>query len=173
MKIMTKFLLTIVIGFVTISAQTQRSDIIVSESVVLNASADEVWTELRHLDKFAELFPNFVSDVWIEGYNGPKTGLERKCTAPGQKKGTVSYKETIIEFNDDKRYYAYAVEGVPAKDMVNSFKVVDLGYKRSMVIWNSAGWTFIENSQMSEEQLIGFIHSSLGEAMSALDKKFN
>ena len=158
----------------TLSAYAQKPDALMSKSVVLNASADDVWEVLRDLEKFDLLFPNFLADVWIEGdFTGPKEGLVRKCTAPGEQKGTVSYSETITEFDDEKRFYAYAVNGVPAKNMINMFKVVDLGYKKSMVIWNSTGWTFVENPQMTREQFVGFMGSALDEAMSELDKKFN
>jgi len=157
----------------SLSTIAQKADAILSKSVVLNSSADEVWSELRQLDRFGELFPNFIAEVWIDNYTTPKVGLQRKCTAPGQAKGTVSYQESIIEFDDEKRFYAYAVSGVPAKDMVNMFKVIDLGYQKSMVVWNSTGWTFIENPQMSEDQFLGFMGAAIDEAMSVLNRKFN
>lgn len=173
MKNLVKTITVAIILLLTMNVQAQEADAIVTKSIVLNASADEVWGELRQLDKFGELFPNFIAEVWIDNYKAPKEGLIRKCTAPGQKKGTVSYQETIKEFDDEKRFYSYEVSGVPAKDMVNMFRVVDLGYKKSMVVWNSTGWTFIENPQMNKEQFTGFLGSALDEAMAQFNKKFN
>ncbi len=173
MKNIFKTISVVIIILITMNMQAQKSDAIMSKSIVLNASADEVWGSLRQLDKFEELFPSFLSEAWIEHYSGPKEGLIRKCTAPGQKKGTVSYSETINEFDDEKRFYSYAVSGVPAKNMVNMFKVVDLGYNKSMVVWNSTGWTFVENPQMTEDQFKGFMGSALDEAMTQLDKRYN
>lgn len=173
MKNLVSILLFISMVSTVLNANAQQADALLSKSVILDVSADEVWETLRQLDKFGELFPNFIAEVWIDDYQKPQVGLERKCTAPGQAKGTVSYKETIIAFDDEKRFYAYAVSGVPAKDMVNMFKVVDLGYKKSMVLWNSTGWTFVENPQMSKDQFMGFMGAALDEAMSVLAKKFD
>lgn len=173
MKNVSKIILLTIISLVTMETNGQNAEAILTKSVILNSSADDVWGELRQLDKFGELFPNYIADVWIDSYSEPKTGLERKCTAPGQKKGTVSYKETIYEFDDEKRFYSYKVEGIPAKNMINMFKVVDLGYKKSMVIWNSTGWSFIKNPNMSREEFISFMGAALDEAMLVLNKKFN
>ncbi|WP_430966998.1 SRPBCC family protein [Spongiimicrobium sp. 2-473A-2-J] len=173
MKNPIKTIAVVITILMTMNVQAQQANAIMTKSVVLNASVDNVWEELRQLDKFGELFPNFIAEVWIDDYKVPKEGLVRKCTSPGQKKGTVSYSETISEFDDEKRFYSYAVSGVPAKDMVNMFKVVDLGYKKSMVVWNSTSWTFVENPHMTKEQFLGFLGSALDEAMAQFDKKFN
>jgi len=173
---MKKLVKSILVSFSILFAmntQAQNADIKLTKSVELNASADDVWASLRQLDKFGELFPNFISEVWIDGYKKPKAGLERKCTAPGQPKGTVSYKETIKEFNEKKRFYSYAVEGIPAQGMVNSFEVISLGKKKSKVIWKSEGGKFMENPQMTKVQFEEFMGSALDEAMSVLAKKFN
>ena len=47
--------------------------------------------------------------------------------------------------------------------MVNTWKVVDLGYRKSMVIWTTNYDEFIENPQMTFDQFMGFIDSSLNE----------
>ncbi|MEM8909302.1 MAG: SRPBCC family protein, partial [Bacteroidota bacterium] len=133
----------IVIGSI-IGSNAQSSDAIVTKTTVINASADDVWERLRQLDKIEELTPDFVGDSWIDGELG--VGAKRTCTAPGQTRKTAekpAFTETVLSYDDEKRFYSYAVSGVPAKNMLNSFKVVDLGYKKCMVVWNSSGWTFM------------------------------
>ena len=112
---------------------------------------------MRKLDKVEELTPDYVGDSWITGTVG--VGATRSCSAPGQtrKSADPAFTETILAYDDEKRFYSYAVAGVPAKNMVNSFKVVDLGYKKCMVVWSSGGWTFVENPQMDKAQFMGFL----------------
>ncbi len=57
--------------------------------------------------------------------------------------------------------------------MVNSFKVIDLGYKKCMVVWTSNGGEYIENPQMSEEQFMGFINSAGDAVIAGLYKLHN
>ncbi|MEO0573729.1 MAG: hypothetical protein AAF039_18670, partial [Bacteroidota bacterium] len=102
----------------------------------------------------------------------------RSCCKPiaGQTRKTAdkpAYTETVVEFDDEKRFYSYVVQGVPAKNMLNSFKVVDLGYHKCMVVWNSSGWTFIENPQMNKEQFLGFLNSASDQMMSKLYELHN
>ncbi|MEO1436840.1 MAG: SRPBCC family protein [Bacteroidota bacterium] len=150
-------------------SDAQNSEAIVSKTVVINASADVVWERLRALDRIEELTPDFVGDSWIDGNVG--IGAKRSCTAPGQTRKTAdqpAYTETVVAYDDEKRFYSYAVMGVPAKNMLNSFKVVDLGYKKCMVVWNSSGWTFMENPQMSEEQFLAFLDRVSDQLMARL-----
>ena len=46
--------------------------------------------------------------------------------------------------------------------MVNRFKVVDLGYNQSMVVWTSF-FEFVEDPQMNKEQFRGFLDTSVSE----------
>ncbi len=147
-------------------ANAQSANAIVTKTQVINASADDVWERLRQLDKLEEIIPDFLANSWLVGGAKPGVGVQRSCSAPDAKKGEASYTETIVEYDDEKRFYSYAVVGVPAKNMVNSFKVVDLGYNRCMVVWNSSGWEFMENPQMTKEQFLGFLNSA-GDAMMA------
>ncbi len=57
--------------------------------------------------------------------------------------------------------------------MVNSFKVVDLGYQKCMVVWSSSGWTFVENPQMNKEQFIGFLDTVSNQMMARLYELHN
>ncbi|MEM6723704.1 MAG: SRPBCC family protein [Bacteroidota bacterium] len=166
LKLMLSFALFFV-GLITTNAQ--NTDAIVTKTVVINASADDVWDRLRALDKIEELTPDFVGDSWVDGTVG--IGAKRSCTAPGQTRKTAeqpAYTETVVAYDDEKRFYSYAVMGVPAKNMLNSFKVVDLGYKKCMVIWNSSGWTFMENPQMNEQQFLAFLDTVSDQLMARL-----
>ena len=160
--------------FISLNTKAQQSDAIITKSVVINASADDVWERLRQLDKLEEIVPSFLATSWIVDGVKPGVGAKRSCAAPGQPKGEASYTEQVIEYDDEKRFYSYAViEGVPAKNMLNMFKVVDLGYKKCMVVWNSTGWEFIENPNMTKEQFMGFLSSAGDEMMTTLYKLHN
>ncbi|MEM9361377.1 MAG: SRPBCC family protein [Bacteroidota bacterium] len=155
-------------------AKAQNSDAIMTKTQIIGASADEVWARLRKLDKIEELTPDFIGDSWITGAIG--VGATRSCSAPGQTRKTASnpaFTETVLSYDDEKRFYSYSVSGVPAKNMVNSFKVVDLGYKKCMVVWSSGGWTFVENPQMNKEQFVGFLDTVSNQMMAKLYELHN
>ena len=161
------FILTLFIGSFT-ATYAQKANAIITKTKVINASADDVWERLRKLDKIEELTPDFVGDSWITGEIG--VGAVRSCTNPGQtrKNAQPAYIETVVAFDDEKRFYSYVVKGIPAKNMLNSFKVVDLGYNKCMVVWSSGGWTFIKNPQMTEKQFLGFLDTVGNQLMARL-----
>lgn len=120
-------------------------------------SADQVWAQLRIMDNIDQL-SSLVSKVSWTGAHG--VGGQRVCTSAD---GQGYFKESIIAFSDTERSYSYAVvEGVPAKNMVNSFKVIDLGYQKSMIIWTT-NFQFMKNPQMDEGQFKGFLNQSVSE----------
>lgn len=131
----------------TINAQTP----LVQE---INLSADKVWEQVRKMDNINEL-SSFVSHV---KWTGPKgIGGERVCTAAD---GNGHFREKITGFDDESRTYTYqVVEGVPARNMHNMIKVVDLGYNKSMIVWTS-DFEFIDNPNMTEEQFNNFLTSA-------------
>ncbi|WP_422858873.1 SRPBCC family protein [Flagellimonas sp. S174] len=153
----------VVFGFSQTNAQNPDANIILTK--VVEASADDVWDELRKLDNIDEI-SSFVAKV---DFTGPKgAGGTRVCTAPD---GQGKFKENILAFDDANRSYTYAVvEGVPAAGMVNNFKVVDLGYKKSMIVWTSAYDKFMDNPQMTEEQFNGFLNQASTEMMANVAK---
>ena len=145
----------LVIAFTQVHAQNAQPNITVTKTVDL--SADEVWEQLRVLDNIDKL-SSLVSKVKWTGDHG--VGGQGVCTAAD---GQGYFKESIVEFSDSERSYSYAVvEGVPAKNMVNNFKVVDLGYQKSMIIWTTS-FEFMENPQMNEEQFRGFLNGAIQE----------
>lgn len=145
----------LVFAFTQVQAQQNQPDITVTRTV--NLSADEVWTQLRVMDNIDKL-SSLVSKVKWTGEKG--VGGQRVCTAAD---GQGYFKESIVEFSDSERAYKYAVvEGVPAKNMVNGFKVIDLGYQKSMIIWTTS-YEFMENPQMNEEQFKGFLNGAINE----------
>lgn len=125
---------------------------------VLNASADNVWTVIRKMDQVHKYSSGIARLEW-KGNMG--VGGSRTCYAPD---GKGYFKENIVTYDDSNRTFSYAVvEGVPFKGMVNTWKVVDLGYMKSMIIWTSSYDEFMENPQMTKEQFMGFIDMSLNE----------
>lgn len=159
MKILKSLLavtiLTFSLGFNSVVAQSAEPNITVVKTVDL--SADKVWEQLRIMDNIDQL-SSLVSKVKWTGNHG--VGGERVCTSAD---GQGYFKENIVAFSDAERTYSYAVvEGVPAKNMLNNFKVVDLGYNKSMIVWTTS-FEFIENPQMTKKQFQGFLTSSLNE----------
>lgn len=130
----------------------------------IGSSADEVWEQIRKMDNIDEL-SSFVSKVQWKGPKG--VGGERVCTSAD---GKGHFKEKITAFDDKTRTYSYQViEGVPAKNMNNMIKVVDLGYNKSMIVWTSS-YEFIKNPNMTKEQFDGFITSARVEMVENIIK---
>ena len=76
----------------------------------------------------------------------------------------MQYYDNILETIGDTPLVKLnkVVEGVPAKNVVNSFTVVDLGYNRSMIIFRS-NFEFMENPNMSREQFEAFLKKASSE----------
>ncbi|HAA12899.1 MAG TPA: SRPBCC family protein [Cytophagales bacterium] len=143
----------------TSQVQAQNADADVTLTRVIEASVDEVWSLLRQMDDIQN-YSSMIATVEWTGDHG--IGGERKCLPP--EGGSGYFKERIVSFSDEQRTYSYAlIEGVPAKGMVNRFKVVDLGYNKSMIVWTSSYEQFMPNPQMNEEQFLAFLHQSVSE----------
>ena len=127
----------------------------VSNSVIINKSAEEVWAKLAQLDDLESLAPGLLTHSKISGDGMAKEGCTRICTTvDGQK---VS--ETITELDHKKMFYAYQInEGVPAK-MTNSLQVISLGENRSKVVWNSR-YEYIKNDQVNETDFAQFVENA-------------
>ncbi len=133
----------------------QNATITVAKTVEL--SADQVWEQIRIMDNIDKLSSLVATVEWT----GPKdVGGSRVCKSGD---GQGYFKENIVDFSDAERTYTYAVvEGVPTKKMVNNFKVVDMGYQKSLILWTS-NFEFMQNPNMTEEQFRGFLSSSVDE----------
>lgn len=148
----------LLIGFTISTVNAQEANANFSITKVIETSADNVWTVLRQMDDI-DKYSSAIAKVEWTGNKG--VGGQRVCTAP---KGQGYFKESIVKFDDNGRTYSYAlVEGVPTKGMVNTFKVLDLGYNKSMIVWTSNYDEFMKNPQMTEQQFAGFIDSSVNE----------
>ena len=144
------------LGWNTLDAQKSDANVIVTK--VIDASADDVWTLLRQMDDI-DRYSSAIAEVSWTGEHG--VGGQRTCTAPD---GQGYFKESIVSFDDVNRTYSYALlEGVPAQGMLNSFKVVDLGYQKAMIVWTSSYQAFMENPQMTEAQFLAFLEQTVGE----------
>ncbi|MEM6633691.1 MAG: SRPBCC family protein [Bacteroidota bacterium] len=148
----------LLLGLSSSPLTAQDADANVTISKVIEASADDVWGVLRKMDDIHE-YSSLIARVEWTGAHG--IGGQRVCYSPDEQ---GYYKESIVQFNDQGRTYSYAlVEGVPFEGMVNSFKVVDLGFKKAMIVWTSNYDAFIENPQMTEEQFLAFIQNAIHE----------
>lgn len=157
MKTISKTFFLIALLVVGSAAVAQKQpNITVTKKIDL--SADEVWEQVRILDNVDKI-SSFVSKV---EFSGPlaAAGGTRVCT---NAEGNGYFKESIKEFSDAERSYTYqVVEGVPAKNMINNFKIVDLGYNKSMIIWTTS-FEFVENPNMNKDQFVGFLTTAVNE----------
>lgn len=119
------------------------------------------------MDNIDEL-SSFVSKV---EWSGPKdVGGERVCIAAD---GNGYFREKITGLDDQARTYTYqVVEGVPAKEMHNMVKVVDLGFNKSMIVWTS-DYEFVENPNMTQEQFNNFLTTARIEIVDNIIDKIN
>ncbi|WP_350286850.1 SRPBCC family protein [uncultured Croceitalea sp.] len=152
-----------IFGLTQMNAQNPNAKI--TNTQVVEASADDVWAELRKLDNIDEL-SSLVAKVEFTGPKGE--GGSRVCTSPD---GQGKFKENILAFDDANRSYTYqVVEGIPATGVVSNFKVVDLGFKKSMIVWTSTYEKFMKNPQMNEEQFNGFLNMASKEMIGNVAK---
>ncbi|SEK70451.1 Polyketide cyclase / dehydrase and lipid transport [Aquimarina amphilecti] len=158
MKLTRILCLVMLAGLGSIQLNAQKSNANVTLTKLVDTSADNVWNKLRQLDDI-DKYSSVIAKVKWTGEKG--IGGQRICTSAD---GQGYFKESIIGFDDQNRTYTYAlIEGVPAKGMVNNFKVIDLGYQKSMIVWTSSYEKFMKNPQMNEEQFLGFLNQSAGE----------
>lgn len=147
----------IAVALFTTTTNAQNSNPDISYTLEVDASADRVWEEIRKMDNI-DAVSSYVAKLTWKGNKG--VGGERKCVAPDRK---GYYVEKIQQFDDAQRTYQWqVVEGVPAKNVKNSFKVVDLGYNKSMIIFRS-NFEFMENPNITEEQFKAFLSSASAE----------
>lgn len=133
---------------------------LLTQTLVIDAGADKVWGLLRKLDD-VDKYSSTIAKVEFTGNKG--VGGERVCTSED---GKGFFKEKIVAFDDMFRTYSYSlVEGVPVQGMVNTFKVINLGYNKCALIWSSNYEEFMENPNMTEEQFMAFLDSASMETI--------
>lgn len=158
----------LVAGLSMNQVSAQDADAKKTYTKVVDASADNVWSLLRKMDQI-DKYSSAIARVEWTGNMG--VGGSRVCYAP---EGKGFFKENIISYDDNNRAFSYAVvEGVPFKGMVNSWKVVDLGYKKSMIVWTTKYEEFMENPQMTLDQFMGFIEVTIDEMVGNLVAEAN
>ena len=159
-----KIITILIIGFFGTHLNAQNPEANITYTKVIDASADDIWSLLREMDDI-DRYSSAISKVSWKGIKGE--GGQRICYPPEGQSGY--FKESILSFDDINRTYTYSLdEGMPIKGMVNSFKVVDLGYQKSMIVWTSVYDQFMDNPQMSEEQFLGFVNQTIGEMIGNL-----
>ena len=131
-----------------------------TQTLIVDAGADQVWDVLRQLDD-VDKYSSTITKVEFTGKKG--VGGERLCTSAD---GKGFFREKIVAFDDRFRTYSYSlVEGVPVRGMVNTFKVVNLGYGKSALIWSSNFDQFMENPNMTEDEFMAFMDSASKETL--------
>lgn len=159
MKTLKLVALTILftLGLSTTNAVAQNADAKLVHTQIVDKSADDVWKIVRNLD-FSK-YSSTIGNVKVTGNH--EAGASRVCATPD---GKGQFKENILAYDNVNRTYTYAVvEGVPVKGLINNFKVVDLGFNKSMIVWWSNYEAFMKNPQMTEEQFTAFMQSSIQE----------
>lgn len=134
---------------------------------IVNAPAQKVWKQIGRLDKLEEVIPQYLAVSKIDGM--PKVGVKRHCETAD---GSGYYNEKIIEYDNESMFYRYVmIDGtIPAKNVNNSARVVPLGKNQSMIIWTGY-FEYVQNPQMSQEQLTGFMTQALVDVMDGYAKK--
>jgi len=151
-------------GFNNTNASAQNADAKLVHTQIVEKSADDVWKIVRNLD-FSK-YTQTIDQVKVIGQAG--AGSSRVCSTPDEK---GQFKENILAYDDVNRTYTYAVvEGVPVKGLINNFKVIDLGYNKSMIVWWSNYEAFMQNPQMNEQQFTAFMKSSVNEIVTNMAK---
>jgi len=140
------------------NAVTQDVKVVISKSV--EASADQVWSVVKKMDKINE-YSEFITKVeWSGELN--ESG-ERVCYTPEGQGGPLT--EKILTFDENDRSYSYSVIGMPAVGMINSFKVVENGSNGATIVWTCHYDSFVENPKMNEEELKGALNHILNEIL--------
>lgn len=149
-----------------------QNEVITSVQQVINDSADNVWGRLRKLDGIEEFLPEVVGKSWVIDNQEPGVGAKRSCALNGMPDDSPATVEEVIAFDDTTRSYSYKIEegSLPVKNMLNTFKVNDLGYKKCELSWEATMEAFIENPQMSESDFRQFIVGNGQMLMSNLSK---
>lgn len=157
MKFLKLVVIVLIVSLGTKYAQAQDMSPKMTYSVEANVSADKVWEQIRIMDNIDEVSSYVATVTW----KGPKgVGGERKCVAPD---GKGYYVEKIKSFDDGQRLLKWQViEGVPAKNVFNSFNVIDMGFNKSLIVFRS-NYEFVENPNMTKPQFEAFLNGAVKE----------
>ena len=137
----------------------------VTESVLLDASADEVWAIVKDFGALEKWHPA-VSKTNIVVGEVPLRGTSRELII-GNNEGTV--RETLTAYSDDERSFSYVINStdvLPVKDYASTLSVVDVGENLSLVIWTG---NFLSNpsegqpDSMAQETMRGVYRAGLDQ----------
>lgn len=105
----------------------------VSENIVINASADKVWSKVENFNDLGAWHPA-VRTTQLQSGDNNKPGAVRLLTL--QDGGTI--KEKLISYDAKKMNFKYSIlEGVlPVKDYESVVSVQPDGANKSKVTWN-------------------------------------
>ena len=119
---------------VAVSASWAAERYAVTESVLLDASADVAWNAIKDFDALDQWHPA-VTKTEIAVGEVPLRGAVRVLTV-GNNEGEVH--ETLTAYSDENRSFSYVInftDALPVKDYAATVSVVDIGENLSLVIW--------------------------------------
>ena len=97
----------------------------------LSVPADDLWNTIRRMDNMEAWYPDCITASEVPDPDAAQP--RRNCTmADG---GTL--KERILRRDDATRTFVYAIDShpLPARNVVGSLRIDDLGQGRSVVTW--------------------------------------
>ena len=119
---------------VTVSTSWAAERYTVTESVLLDASADAAWNAVKDFSALEGWHPAVTQTKVVVG-EVPMRGAVRVLTV-GDNEGEVH--ETLTAYSDETRSFSYVInftDVLPVKDYVSTVSVVEVGENLSLVIW--------------------------------------
>ena len=144
----------------------------VTESILLDASADEVWDIVKDFGALDKWHPAVTKTNLVVG-EATLRGAERVLTI-GNYEGMV--RETLTAYSDEDRSFSYVInltDALPVKDYASTVSVVELGDDLSLVIWTG---DFLSNppdgqpDDMAQAAMSGVYRAGLEQLESLLSQ---
>lgn len=99
----------------------------------MDVPADDLWRTIARMKGMEDWYPEFIASSEVP--DPEATQPKRNCTT----QDGSALKERILLRDDATRTFVYAIDAhpLPAKNLVGSLRVDDLGDGRSMVTWGA------------------------------------
>ncbi len=125
----------------------------------INADADTVWATISAGDGLDKWIP-VITECRVEGSGA---GATRYCTMANGAK----LKERLLEVNHDRRRFKYGIDEhpLPAKNVVGTVEILDLGNGMSDVSWSAE----FDCDASHKEELTGMFKGVYEQGLEGLD----
>ena len=136
----------------------------VTESVLLDASADEVWDIVKDFGALDKWHPAVTKTNLVVG-EATLRGAERVLTI-GNYEGMV--RETLTAYSDEDRSFSYVInltDALPVKDYASTVSVVEVGDDLSLVIWTGEFGRTPDNNKRGGVYSLGRGHNNRAMTM--------